>query len=143
MTEVVSSEWNTVDAGRFDAGRSGKANATRLDPQETAAVLRRLEMLSRLMDEAFHVPGTSVRVGWDSVIGLIPVLGDGLSAAASAYFVWEAYRLGARKRTMAAMLGNVAIDFLIGVVPIAGDLGDVVWKSNRRNLALLRRELTR
>jgi hypothetical protein len=115
----------------------------RLTAEERAQILRRLELISHLFDEAFQVPGTKIRLGWDSVIGLIPVVGDGLTTAVSAYFLWEANRLGVRKRTMIAMLGNVTVDFLVGVVPLAGDLIDVAWKANRRNMKLLKKELER
>jgi hypothetical protein len=97
--------------------------------------------MSRLLDEAITIPGTSIRLGWDSVLGLIPVVGDGATTAISAYYIWQAHRLGARKRALAAMAGNVAIDFVVGAVPLVGDLVDVAWRANRRNLKVLLREL--
>lgn len=98
---------------------------------------RRVAVLGVLLDRAFLIPGTSVRIGLDPLIGLIPVVGDAVSAVASLYIVYEGWRLGATRAQIAAMLGNVAIDALAGIVPGLGDVIDVAFKANMRNLAIL------
>jgi len=122
-------EGNPQEAGVLD--ESGKHHA----------ILTRLEWLSYLFDEAVAIPFTKYRIGWDAAIGLIPVVGDAVTASVSGYFLWEAYRLGARKRVLAKMLGNTAIDFTAGAIPLVGDLMDVAWRSNRKNMDALLREL--
>lgn len=99
--------------------------------------LRRLRRFARLMDTAIRIPGTKIRIGLDSIAGLVPLVGDGLTAIASAYIIHRAAKLGARKRTLAKMYRNVAVDMFIGCVPLVGDLFDVSFKSNTRNLGLL------
>lgn len=112
-----------------------------LSVRDEAEVLARLEILTRLMDEAFVLPGTNVRVGLDAAIGLVPGIGDLLSASLSSYLVWEAHRLGAPRLLVARMLGNVAIDAVVGAVPLLGDAFDVLFRANRKNMRLLRRHL--
>lgn len=104
---------------------------------DAAARLARLRRVARLMDSSFGLPGTRFRLGLDSLFGLAPVAGDAASALVSLYIVWEARRLGAPTALIARMLGNVAADTLGGSVPLFGDLFDVAFKSNLRNLALL------
>jgi hypothetical protein len=104
---------------------------------------RTLGRLAWLLDEAFAIPGTNQRVGFDALIGLIPGVGDTLGALLSTYIIVEAARRGATPWMVTRMLGNVAVETVIGVVPIAGDLFDVLWKSNMRNLALLGDTLAR
>jgi hypothetical protein len=89
------------------------------------------------------VPGTPLRFGLDSVIGLFPGLGDVLTSAISLLIVHHAWQTGASRFTIARMLGNVGIDFLVGAVPFLGDVFDVVWKANRKNAHLLEQHLRR
>jgi Domain of unknown function (DUF4112) len=105
-------------------------------------VLRRLEALGSLLDSRFRLPG-GFRFGLDPLIGLVPGVGDGISAIISLYIVLEAYRLGASRGTLARMLLNVGLDLGVGIIPIIGDVADFAFKSNRRNLDLLRRHLGR
>jgi len=98
---------------------------------------RRLGRLAWLLDEAFPIPGTKQRVGVDALLGLIPGVGDTLGAVLSTYIIIEAARRGASPWLVTRMLGNVALETLIGVVPVAGDVFDAVWKANSRNLRLL------
>ncbi|HET8563367.1 MAG TPA: DUF4112 domain-containing protein [Candidatus Binatia bacterium] len=100
--------------------------------------MRRLDALSRLLDSAFSIPGTRFRIGLDGLLGLIPGIGDSLGAALSAYIIVEAARLGAPKRLLLRMIGNVAVEGIVGAVPIVGDVFDIVWKANVKNVALLR-----
>jgi len=99
--------------------------------------VERLRALSRLLDSAFTIPGTRYRFGLDPVIGLVPGLGDAVSAVFSGYIILQASRLGAPQSVVTRMIANVALDTLVGWVPVLGDLFDVAWKSNLRNMALL------
>ena len=96
-----------------------------------------------LMDDNFRIPGTPLRFGWDLVLGLFPGLGDVLTSALSLLIVHHAWQTGASKLTLARMLGNVGVDFVIGAIPLLGDLFDFVWKANRKNALLLEQHLTR
>jgi hypothetical protein len=103
--------------------------------------LARARALTRLLDSAARVPGTSIRFGLDPILGLVPGLGDVTGAALSGYVVLLASRLGAPTTVIVRMLGNVLADTVGGTVPLLGDLFDVGWKANTRNLALLERHL--
>ncbi|MHA6344153.1 DUF4112 domain-containing protein [Roseivivax sp. CAU 1761] len=101
--------------------------------------LERVERLAHRMDRAFRLPGTRIRLGWDSILGLVPGIGDTLALAPAAYILQTAYRMEAPTSTLVRMGANVGIDWLIGLVPLAGDILDVGYKSNTRNARLLRR----
>ena len=101
--------------------------------------LVRLERLATLMDAALVVPGTNIRFGADAVIGLIPGAGDLVSAAISSLIVLEARRMGAPGHLVARMVGNIAIDGAVGTVPVLGDIFDVAFRANQRNVRLLRK----
>jgi hypothetical protein len=103
-----------------------------------AARLARLDRLSRLLDAAFGIPGTRFRFGWDAIADALPVAGQVVPHAISAFIVYEAWKMGAPRALIAKMLGNVAIDTAIGAVPVAGMIGDAFFKANIRNVALLR-----
>lgn len=103
----------------------------------------RLEKLAVLMDAKFKIPGIPIRFGIDALVGLIPVAGDTVNLAISAYIVGEAVRLGARKRDIARMLFNIFLDWLVGLIPLIGDLFDITWKCNIRNINLLKESLIR
>jgi hypothetical protein len=105
--------------------------------------LERIDRLATLLDTAFIIPGTSVRFGADALIGLLPGIGDTITTALSAYIVYEAYQLGVPNHVLARMIANVAFDSVTGVVPVAGDVLDVFWRANRRNIRLLREHLER
>jgi hypothetical protein len=102
------------------------------------ARLARLERLAHQMDSAFRIPGTRFRIGLDSVLGLVPGVGDTLALAPSAYILFEARRLGAPKRLITRMAANSGFDWMVGLVPLIGDVFDMGVKSNIRNVALLR-----
>lgn len=110
---------------------------------EKREALARLDVLAGFMDDAFFVPGTNIRVGADALIGLVPGIGDLISTAIAGYIVMEARRIGAPRHVLLRMWGNVALDGLLGAVPFAGDVFDVAFRANRRNLVLLRRHLER
>jgi hypothetical protein len=103
--------------------------------------LARLDFIATLLDSAFLIPGTNVRFGLDGVVGLFPGIGDAITTAISAWIVYEAKQLGVPKHVLARMIGNVALDGLVGAVPLVGDVFDVMWKANRRNIKLLRDHL--
>ena len=116
-----------------------KGVVTRLRPltagqQQRLAVLRRV---SGLLDSAMQVPGTSIRFGLDPILGLIPGLGDLVSPLFAIGILWQARDLGIPRVIQLRMIFNVAIDTLVGLVPVIGDLFDVAWKANDMNLALL------
>jgi hypothetical protein len=110
-------------------------------PLDTRAEIARLDRLADLLDSRFRVPVVGWRFGLDSVIGLIPGVGDVAALVPSAYLVWQAHKLGAGKGTIGRMTANTAVDFLVGGIPVAGDVFDAVFKANRRNIELLKRDL--
>lgn len=111
-----------------------------------AANLRRLEQarsLAKLMDSNFRIPVLGIRFGWDGLLGLIPGVGDLISAAVGAWIVATAYRAGVPNGALLLMAGNIAVDVGLGTLPVVGDLFDVYWKSNLRNVQLLEQHLNR
>ena len=105
--------------------------------------MRRLERMEQLLDRAVRIPGLNQRIGLDGILGLIPGVGDAAAAALALYAVAEAWHLKAPKRLIVRMLGNVLFDTAVGAVPVAGDLFDFLFKSNTRNLRLLKDWLAR
>lgn len=101
--------------------------------------LRTLRTIQQALDEAFRVPGTGIRFGWDSIVGLVPWAGDAVTAALACVIVFQAHRMRVPRVVLLRMIGNVALDLLIGIVPVFGDVADVFWKANTRNMALLER----
>ena len=103
------------------------------------ARIARLDWLAERLDARFRVFGYPV--GWDSILGLIPGVGDVVTAVPGLIMFYEARRMGARKRAMGRIAINTGIDMLVGGIPVLGDAFDVVFKSHRRNIAILKREL--
>lgn len=108
-----------------------------IQPPSQTRGLREIEFLSKLMDSKFRVPGTDIRFGLDSIIGLIPVAGDLSTFAISGYMVIILARNGASGFLLARMILNILIDALVGMIPFLGDLFDVAFKANMRNLRLM------
>lgn len=108
------------------------------DPE---SVRQRVELLERLLERSFIIPGINRPIGLDALAGLVPVLGDVLTAVMGTYLVWEARNLGMSKWQLWRMAGNVAFDTAVGAVPVAGDLFDFIFRSNSRNLRIIRRHL--
>ncbi|AKH99190.1 protein of unknown function (DUF4112) [Hoeflea sp. IMCC20628] len=105
---------------------------------------RELDQLSRLaktLDSQFRLPGTSIRFGLDSIVGLIPGIGDTLVAAPSAWIIWRGHKMRIGKRHIARMVANSAADYAIGAIPLIGDIFDVGFKANLRNVTILREQL--
>jgi hypothetical protein len=107
------------------------------DSAERIRRLRRLSGIARLMDTAIGIPGTRFRFGADSIMGLVPVIGDGAGAMVGLYIVNEARRLGVPPDKLARMVSNIAMDAVVGSVPVVGDLFDVYFKSHRRNVDMI------
>jgi Domain of unknown function (DUF4112) len=120
MATTFTSDWISHDRASRDAS------------------LARLDALSRLFDVAFVIPGTNVRFGIEAILRLVPGIGDAAASALSCWLLYEAHRLGVPTRIFARMLLNVAVEGIVGVVPIAGDAFDVAFRANRRNVRLLR-----
>ena len=131
---------------------SAKANATsgihgtyerieRLEREGVEAALARITAVAKLMDSLFAVPGTRIRLGVDSLLGLVPVVGDIASQMVAAYLIWEARKLGVPKFTLWRMVGNTLVDTVVGAVPLVGDAFDVAFRANMKNLRLLQQHL--
>jgi uncharacterized protein DUF4112 len=104
----------------------------------TRAAVERLDRLARLFDTAFFVPGTNIRFGVEAVMRLVPGVGDAAASALSCWLLYEAHRLEVPKHVFARLAANVAIEGIVGAVPILGDLFDVGFRANRRNVQILR-----
>lgn len=109
--------------------------------RDAAAVRKRIEAMEHLLEGLFVIPGINRRVGLDVILDLIPVGGDAVGAAMGAWMVWEARNLGMSKAQMARMFGNVGLDFVLGLVPFIGAVPDFFFRSNTRNLRIIKRHL--
>lgn len=107
-----------------------------MSPPSELAPLTQVRRLAQVLDNSIPLPG-GYRIGWDAVLGLIPGLGDGAGALLSTYIVLQAVRLGASREVLVRMLGNVAMEALVGTVPFLGDIFDAAFKANVRNVRLL------
>ena len=125
--------------------------ATRIDPMDAlnhlpvgrdpAAIRARVVAIEAMMERTFVIPGINRAVGLDAIIGLVPVLGDIFGAAMGSWMIWEARNLGMSKFQLARMGGNVAFDTAIGLIPFVGDAADLLFRSNTRNLRIIKRHL--
>lgn len=111
--------------------------------RDPASVRARIEALEFVLERAVRVPGLNRTVGLDAIAGLVPVVGDLVSAALGAWMVWEARNLGLPRWRLLQMSANVAFDTAVGAVPVVGDAFDVLFRSNRRNLKIIRKHLDR
>lgn len=109
--------------------------------RDPASVRRRIEAMEALLERLFVIPGINRPVGLDSIVGLVPVVGDIIAAGMGAWLIWEARNLGMSKLQIARMAGNVGTDTLLGAIPLVGDLFDFAFRSNSRNLRIVRRHL--
>lgn len=100
--------------------------------------VRRIEKLADLMDSRFPLQGTKISIGLDTIIGVVPVLGDTAAFGVAGYIIGQSARMGVPKRKLVRMGINSGIDWLIGSVPLVGDIFDVGWKANNKNAAILR-----
>ncbi len=108
------------------------------DPQ---SIRRRIEAMEQVLERSFVIPGLGRPVGLDAIIGLVPVVGDIIAMGMGAYIVWEARNLKMPKWKLLRMAGNVAFDSAVGAVPVVGDVFDFMFRSNSRNLRIVRKHL--
>lgn len=108
---------------------------------DPASVRKRIELLEQVLERSFTLPGINRKVGLDFALGLVPVVGDVITGAMGLYMVWEARNLGMSKFQLMRMAANVGFDSLLGAVPLAGDVFDMFWRSNTRNLKMIRKHL--
>ena len=109
--------------------------------RDAAAVRKRIEAMERLLEGLFVIPGINRKIGLDVILDLIPVGGDAVGAAMGAWMVWEARNLGMSKTQIARMMGNVGIDFALGLIPFIGAIPDALFRSNTRNLKIIHKHL--
>jgi hypothetical protein len=126
---MTSSSRTPSSSWRFDDHSANRASRQQR--------LARIDTLATLLDSAFVVPGTKIRFGLDAIVGLVPGIGDFVTSLVSLYIVHEARQLGAPAHLLVRMVANIAIDGIVGSAPLAGDIFDVMWRANRRNMALL------
>jgi hypothetical protein len=108
------------------------------DPQ---SVRKRVEALEKLMERMFVIPGLNRPIGLDVILDLVPIAGSTAAAALGAYMAWEARNLGMSKWHVARMAGNVGVDWLFGLIPWVGAIPDLFFRSNSRNLRIIKRHL--
>ncbi len=108
---------------------------------DPASVRKRIELLEMVLERSFTIRGINMSVGLDAIVGLIPVIGDIITGFLGAYLVWEARNLDMPKWKLWRMAGNVGFDALIGFVPIFGDAADFLFRSNTRNLKIVKKHL--
>jgi len=109
--------------------------------RDPAAIRQRIEVMEKLLEGLFVIPGINRRVGLDALLGLVPVVGDLIAAALGAWIVWEARNLGMNRFQLARMSARVGFDALLGVIPVIGDAADFFYRSNTRNLKTIKRHL--
>ena len=109
--------------------------------RDPAAVRKRIEAMEALLERLFVIPGTNRQVGLDVILDILPIGGDIIGAALGAWIVWEARNLGMSKWQIARMSGNVGFDFLLGAIPFIGAIPDFFFRSNSRNLKIIRAHL--
>ena len=103
--------------------------------------LVRLRQLSKNLDESFTIPGTNIKFGMDALLGLVPGGGDLVSGIFSLYMLRAAIKMKLPKKAIFSMLVNILLDTTIGIIPVAGDIFDIFWKSNKRNLKIIEKHL--
>jgi hypothetical protein len=108
---------------------------------DAASVRQRVDAMERVLERLFVIPGTNQKVGLDVILDLVPVVGDVAAAALGAYIVWEARNVGMSKWQVTRMAGNVGFDWLLGLIPWVGAIPDFFFRSNTRNLRMIKRHL--
>lgn len=109
--------------------------------RDIASARLRIDMMERVLERAFVIPGLNRGFGLDAIVGFVPVAGDVIAGAMGMYLVWEARNIGLPKRTIARMMMNVGMDTTLGAIPLVGDVFDFLFRSNTRNLRLIKRHL--
>lgn len=126
-----------VPAVNHHAVDQATASATDHLREADLARLLTIQKWARLLDARFTIPGTNIRYGWDSIIGLVPWAGDLLTGAVGAWLVYLAYRVGVPQSLLVQMIVNIVIDFAAGSVPVVGDIFDLAFKAHIRNAILI------
>ena len=108
---------------------------------DPAAVRRRIEAMEKLLEGLFVIPGINRRIGLDVILDLIPVGGSVIAAAMGSYMAWEARNLGMPRHAIVRMAGNIGFDALLGAIPLVGAIPDFFFRSNTRNLKIIKRYL--
>lgn len=108
---------------------------------DPVSIRRRVEALEQILERSFRIPGVNYPVGLDAIVGLLPVVGDLITAAMGSYIVWEGKNLGMPKWKLWRMGGNIAVDTIIGAIPLVGDAFDLAFRSNTKNLRIIRKHL--
>jgi len=122
----------------IDPTTSGEHQAGALLGRDPASVRKRVEAMENMLEGLFVIPGTRFRVGLDALMGLLPVGGSVIAAAMGSWMAWEARNLGMPRLYFFRMAGNIALDALLGAVPVVGLVPDVFFRSNTRNLKIIR-----
>jgi len=112
-----------------------------MNDAKLAEIQQKVDRIASAMDDCIEIPGTKIRLGWDSILGFVPGIGDIATLIPQVILIAHALRVRVRKRAYVKMMFNTLIDFLVGVIPGVGDIADIFWKSNRKNAELLRREI--
>lgn len=128
---------------RMDSDRLKQAAAALPIGRDPASVRKRIEAMEHLLEGLVKIPGINRSIGLDVILDFVPVAGDAVGAAMGAWMVWEARNLGMSKTQMARMMGNVGIDFLLGLIPWVGAIPDFLFRSNTRNLRIIKRHLNK
>jgi hypothetical protein len=105
--------------------------------------LRRMELVAKVLDGAFVLPGTGRRFGIDAIIGLVPGIGDVITTVLSTYIIWEARNLGVSRLALGRMLTNLAIHASVGAIPVVGDIFDAFFRVNQRNMRIVNAHMAR
>ncbi len=116
-------------------------SSTSVDNPSKATTVQHLRQLSNLLDNAIRLPGTSYGIGIDPILGLIPGGGDLAGGVLSTYIMWRAFKLGIPREMLLRMASNIALETVVGTVPVVGDLFDVAWKANVKNVEILEAHL--
>lgn len=143
---TISSDQPPILTRRSGQDRPGAERAEGLqfslptgsDPHSVRA---RIEAVELLLERSFRIPGVNMPIGLDAIIGLVPVIGDIVTTALGAYIVWEARNLGLSKWHLTRMGANVAVDTLLGLIPVVGDAADFLYRSNTKNLRIVKKYL--
>ncbi len=117
------------------------AKAVGANAQDPAAIRKRVEMLERVLEGLFVIPGTNQRVGLDVLLDILPFGGTAVGAVMGSYLAWEARNLGMPKSAIVRMAGNIGVDALLGVIPFVGAIPDFFFRSNTRNLRIIKKHL--
>ena len=109
--------------------------------RDPASIRQRVEAMEAILERVFVIPGINRPVGLDAIVGLVPVVGDVVTAVMGAYIIWEARNLGMPKWKLWRMMGNLGVDTALGAIPLVGDAFDFLFRSNTRNLRIIRKHL--